>query len=66
MDTKRYEEVCEDLGIRPEVHFVRLLPGGAIGYSAGKPEEVRDLARRADAKGYRLSADLRAAVRMGR
>ena len=59
MATKRYEEVCEDLGMRADIHFVKLLPGGAISFTAGKPDEVRLLARRAEQKGYKLSRALR-------
>ena len=58
METK-YITICKELGVRPDINFVRVLPGGAIDWTAGKPEEVRLLAIRAKAKGYKLSRNLR-------
>ena len=58
----RYIQVCRDLGFIPEVEFVKIHPGGAIGFTAGKPDEIRALAAAATAHGYKLSKGLRDAL----
>ena len=51
--TKTYEEICRDLGFIPETHFVTVNTCGAIGFSAGKRDEIRQLYRAIHRKGYK-------------
>jgi hypothetical protein len=47
--TKRYLETCVKLGFRADTKFVTLR-GNVIGFTCGKPDELRRLARAAIAK----------------
>lgn len=54
-------DVAHQLGFDPNIGFVTV-ERGRIGFSSGKPEEIRVLAARATAAGYRLTAALRRAA----
>ena len=54
-------EVASQLGLDPEIGFVTV-ERGRIGFSIGKPQEIRALAARATAAGYKLTAALRRAA----
>ena len=54
-------EVASQLGFDPEIGFVTV-ERGRIGFSIGKPQEIRALAARATAAGYKLTAALRRAA----
>lgn len=60
----RYIEVCKQLGFSPEVHFVKLNPGGSIGFTAGKPDEIRSLLAACERHGLRPSRGLRDAAKL--
>lgn len=51
------QTVCDTLGYAAEVGFVTV-ERGRVGFSAGRPEEIRTLARRAREAGYRITAAL--------
>ena len=51
-------EIAKRLGYRPEVGFVQATKTGTVGFSCGKPEEVRELLRRVRAAGLRPSRNL--------
>lgn len=54
-------QAANQLGFDPEIGFVTV-ERGRIGFSAGKSEEIRMLAARATAAGYKLTAALRRAA----
>lgn len=58
-DSDEYRRVCKDLGFNPYVRFVRLYQGGTIGFTVGRPEEIKSLAWEAHCQGYKLSPSLR-------
>ena len=65
MDRERLdalEGICDRLGYDPNTGFVTL-ERGRIGFSFGKPGEIRALARLATEAGYALTAGLRRAAK---
>lgn len=48
-----YDAICAALEISPDVHFVKVTPGGTIGFSIGKPEEIAFLRRMVRENGFR-------------
>lgn len=58
-DSYKYIEACNRLRFRPEIHFVKLNSSGSIGFTIGKPEEIRSLGRAVDREGMKLSVALR-------
>jgi hypothetical protein len=54
-----YETICRRLGFNAAVRFVKVLPGGAIGFTAGKPEEIRSLRAACVREGFKMSRNLR-------
>lgn len=54
----KYESMCQKLGYRPEVGFVKLTSRGTIGFTLGKPEEIRTLYHRVLDAGMRPSKNL--------
>jgi hypothetical protein len=56
--TERYNEVCGILGVEPSINFVRIHADGSIGFSCGKPDEVRWLLRQCKRKGLRPNKSL--------
>jgi len=63
MDKTDYTAICKELGFRPEARFVKVLRnqhGITIGFTAGHPEEILELAQACLAHGYRMSAGLKA------
>jgi hypothetical protein len=38
-----YEEICQRLGMRADIHFVKITSRGTITFTAGKPDEIRAL-----------------------
>jgi hypothetical protein len=56
------EAIVKLLGFQPEIHFVTIERGGAIGFSAGKPEEIQSLARAVQKYGFKMSKGLRNAL----
>jgi len=59
---QRYEEICERLGFIARLGFVKVHPGGAIGFTAGKPEEIRALAAAVEREGMKMAKTLRRAL----
>jgi hypothetical protein len=59
INRRNYDDVCRELGFDPASHFVVIGPGGAIGFSVGKPDEIGTLAWKANRAGFRLTAGLR-------
>jgi hypothetical protein len=55
-------KVATQLGFDPQIGFVTV-ERGRIGFSIGKPEEIRALAARATAAGYKITAALRLAAK---
>jgi hypothetical protein len=49
---KNYEQVCHDLGMRPEIQFVEITNRGTITFTVGKPEEIRSLLDAVERAGY--------------
>ena len=43
MVDKSYEEICAELGFLAEVKFVEIYENGKIGFSCGKPNEIKSL-----------------------
>jgi hypothetical protein len=58
----RYRETCARLGFDPDVKFVEILPDGTIGYTCGKPDEVRALLAACKRTGLKASKALRRAA----
>lgn len=59
-----YDDICKKLGMDPSIRFVHITTRGTIGFTAGKPEEIRLLLQRVQAAGLKPSAALiRAALR---
>jgi hypothetical protein len=56
--TKKYQEVCKALGFLPEVQFVKLNRGGSIGFTCGRPQEIRALLKAVNALGLTPSKAL--------
>lgn len=54
--------VCDALGYAAEVGFVTV-ERGRVGFSSGRPEEIRTLARRAREAGYRITGTLAGAAK---
>jgi hypothetical protein len=50
--TMSYDNLCHDLGIIPSIRFVAVTSRQTISYTAGKPNEIRYLARMCKEKGY--------------
>ena len=55
------KQIAEKLGFNPNVNFVTY-SAGRVGFSAGKPEEVRALLAAVKAAGMRPTRGLRAAA----
>lgn len=55
---KSYEDICHDLGINPDVHFVKVTNRGTITFTCGKPNEVRDLLSMCMYAGYKPAKSL--------
>ena len=55
---KSYEEVCSELGFIANVHFVKVTSQGTIGFTAGKPHEVRALRAAVMRCGYKAAKAL--------
>lgn len=58
-----YDEICHKLGISPDVHFVHVTTAGTIGFTVGKPDEIRYLHRMCAENGFRASKDLKQTVK---
>lgn len=58
-NSTKYIETCARLGFQPEVNFVKINANGSIGYTIGKPEEIRSLARAVERAGMKMSVALR-------
>lgn len=64
MDRERFdaiEGICDRLGYDAAIGFVTI-ERGRVGFSFGKPGEIRALAHRATEAGYALTAGLRRAA----
>lgn len=57
-----YEDICHDLGISPQVHFVRVTTAGTISYTCGRHAEIVYLYRQCIDKHYRPAAALESLV----
>ena len=53
-----YTEVCKDLGVNPEIHFVTVTNRGTISFTIGKPDEIKTLRKAVINKGYKPSRKL--------
>lgn len=62
MKKTSYIDRCNQLGFVPESHFVKINANGSIGFTAGKPEEIRHLFLNVLSAGLRPSAALREAA----
>lgn len=40
---RTYEELCHELEFVPSAHFVEIEQDGTIGFTIGKPDEIRHL-----------------------
>lgn len=47
-----YETICHTLGFVPEVRFVEITNRGTIGFSVGKPNEIKALLSACQKVGY--------------
>jgi hypothetical protein len=47
-----YKDVCKELGYKPDVNFVKVNNQGYIGFTVGKPDEIRRLYRNVTNKGF--------------
>ena len=61
---KRYEEICQRLGFEARLNFVQVLPGGAISFTAGEPDEIRVLAAAVEREEMKMAKSLRRALRI--
>lgn len=52
-----YNAICTELGFRSEIHFVTI-ERGRIGFTCGKPQELRALAYAARQAGYAITKNL--------
>lgn len=59
---QRYEAVCKMLGMDSSIHFVKINRGGYIGFSCGKPDEIKLLYSRVISAGFRPSAGLKKTI----
>lgn len=58
-----YEEVCKELGdYIPSVGFIKITTRGTIGFTLGKPHEIRTLLRNVRVHGFVASKKLEDAV----
>lgn len=57
-----YNEICEDLGFIPGIHFVKVTNRGTISFTAGKPNEVKALYRSVVDHGYKPAKNLVEAI----
>jgi hypothetical protein len=53
-----YAAICDKLGMDPDIHFVSVNSRGEIGFTAGKPEEIKLLIQRASESGMQASKSL--------
>jgi hypothetical protein len=53
-----YVQVCEKLGIDSTIHFVTW-ERGRVGFTCGKPEEIRYLQRRCKQFGFKMTKSLK-------
>lgn len=61
-----YEEICNDLGFCPNVHFVEITNFGTITFTVGKPNEIQALYQSVTGKGYKPAKKLTDLIRAGR
>jgi hypothetical protein len=60
---QKYIDTCKKLGFSADIHFVEITKSGSIGFSMGKPEEIRALARACDREGMTKSRGLISALK---
>lgn len=53
-----YDEVCNNLGFNPDVHFVEITNRGTITFTCGKPNEIQALRNACKKCGYKASKSL--------
>lgn len=53
-----YEKICRELGFLPEVNFIEI-KNGYIGFTCGKPHEIKALYKAVTEAGYAPSKGLR-------
>lgn len=61
---RSYPDICHELGFLAETHFVQVNSAGSIGFTCGKPSEIRALAAAVSEHGYRPSKTLRNMTRI--
>lgn len=55
--SRSYEDICKDLGFLPEIHFVKV-KRAKIGFTLGKPHEIKALYAAVVENGYEPSNEL--------
>lgn len=60
----QYNDVCKTLGFIPDIGFVEITNRGTIGFSVGKPSEVKDLLSACRREGYVPSGRLEKAANL--
>lgn len=61
---RSYPDICHELGFLAETHFVQVNSVGSIGFTCGKPSEIRALAAAVSEHGYRPSKTLKNMTRI--
>nr|DAH87588.1 MAG TPA: amylase [Caudoviricetes sp.] len=62
-----YEDVCKELGFIPEIGFVDITDTGAITFTVGKSEEIKELYSACQSRGFKISkrlTDVRRSLRL--
>ena len=57
-----YEQVCDRLGMRSEIHFVEVTSRGTIAFTLGRPDEIKALHRACKQAGLRPAKSLTRAI----
>jgi hypothetical protein len=55
----RGRKIASALGFDPEMGFVTLSQSGCVGFTCGKPEEIRELRSAAKIAGYKITRSLK-------
>ena len=58
-----YKEICEELGFNAECGFVKITSAGTIGFTVGKPDEIRALYRAVINAGYKPTKEFEKRMR---
>ncbi len=58
-ESQAYRDLCGELGFIPEVRFVKVSTRGHVGFTCGKPDEIRALRQRVRMCGYPMTRGLK-------